>query len=238
MINLSLVKGKLYLIPVTLGGNDVRAVIPDKVIETTKGLRYFVVEDIRSARRYLKLICKGFPLDETRFLELNEHTPDEDMANYLDPALNGSDMGLLSEAGMPAIADPGSKLIALAHRKTISVVPLSGPSSILLALVSSGLNGQEFVFHGYLPVKPADRAAKLKELERNAGRGYSQIFMEAPYRNNRMLDTILSVCRNDTLLCIAADLTLPTEFIRTMKVSEWKRSRPDLDRRPAVYIMQ
>ncbi len=231
-------KAKLYLIPVTLGGNDVRMVIPDKVLETTKRLRYFVVEDIRSARRYLRTVGNEFPPDEIRFLELNEHTRDEDIEHYLDPVLNGSDMGLMSEAGMPAIADPGSRLIAIAHRKMIPVVPLSGPSSILLALVSSGMNGQEFVFHGYLPVKPAERALKLKELERNARKGYSQIFMETPYRNNRMFDTILSVCRNDTLLCIAADLTLPTEFIRTMRISEWRNSRPDLTRRPAVYVMQ
>lgn len=231
-------KGRLYLIPVTLGGNDLRMLIPDRVLETTKRLRYFVVEDIRSARRYLRSVDNEFPIDESHFLELNEHTRDEDIVHYLDPVLNGSDMGLMSEAGMPAIADPGSRLIAIAHRKMIPVVPLPGPSSILLALVSSGLNGQKFMFHGYLPVKPADRAVKLKELERNAGTGYSQIFMETPYRNNSMLDTILSVCRNDTLLCIAADLTLPTEFIRTMRITEWRNSRPDLNRRPAVYVMQ
>lgn len=231
-------KARLYLIPVTLGGNDLRMLIPDRVLETTKRLRYFVVEDIRSARRYLRSVDNEFPIDESHFLELNEHTRDEDIVHYLDPVLNGSDMGLMSEAGMPAIADPGSRLIAIAHRKMIPVVPLPGPSSILLALVSSGLNGQKFMFHGYLPVKPADRAVKLKELERNAGTGYSQIFMETPYRNNSMLDTILSVCRNDTLLCIAADLTLPTEFIRTMRISEWRNSRPDLNRRPAVYVMQ
>ncbi len=231
-------KARLYLIPVTLGGNDLRMLIPDRVLETTKRLRYFVVEDIRSARRYLRTVDNEFPIDESRFLELNEHTRDEDIVHYLDPVLNGSDMGLMSEAGMPAIADPGSRLIAIAHRKMIPVVPLPGPSSILLALVSSGLNGQKFMFHGYLPVKPADRAVKLKELERNAGTGYSQIFMETPYRNNSMFDTILSVCRNDTLLCIAADLTLPTEFIRTMRISEWRNSRPDLNRRPAVYVMQ
>lgn len=213
-------------------------VIPDRVLEMTKRLRYFVVEDIRSARRYLRTVDNKFPLDEIRFFELNEHTRDNDIEHYLDPVLNGSDMGLMSEAGMPGIADPGSRLIAIAHRKMIPVVPLSGPSSVLLSLISSGLNGQKFVFHGYLPVKPADRASKLKELERSAGKGYSQIFIETPYRNNRMLDTILSVCKNDTLLCIAADLTLPTEFIRTMKISEWKNSRPDLNRRPAVYVMQ
>ncbi|NLN30923.1 MAG: SAM-dependent methyltransferase [Bacteroidales bacterium] len=231
-------KAKLYLLPVTLGGNDLRMVIPDRVLEMTKRLRYFVVEDIRSARRYLRTVDNKFPLDEIRFFELNEHTRDNDIEHYLDPVLNGSDMGLMSEAGMPGIADPGSRLIAIAHRKMIPVVPLSGPSSVLLSLISSGLNGQKFVFHGYLPVKPADRASKLKELERSAGKGYSQIFIETPYRNNRMLDTILSVCKNDTLLCIAADLTLPTEFIRTMKISEWKNSRPDLNRRPAVYVMQ
>jgi len=232
------VKGKLYLIPVTLGGNDFRTVIPDNVLDITKRLRVFVVEDIRSARRYLRLIDREFPIDDTMFFELNEHSEENDISHYLDPLMDGSDTGLLSEAGMPGIADPGSKLIAIAHRKRITITPLTGPSSILLALISSGLNGQKFVFHGYLPVKTSEREAKIRELEKNSRKGYAQIFMETPYRNQKILESVLSICKNETHLCIAADLTLPTEFIRTMKISDWKNDKPDLDKRPAVFIIQ
>lgn len=238
LINLSNVKGRLYLIPVTLGGTDFQSVIPEKVLEITRRLRYFVVEDVRSARRYLRLIDKGFPIDDTRFYELNEHTAAADISQYLEPALKGADIGLMSESGMPDIADPGSRLIAIAHRKKITVTPLPGPSSIIMALIASGLNGQNFVFHGYLPVKPAGRAAKLKDLEKKAREGYAQIFMETPYRNQKMIDTILDVCKNETMLCIAADLTLPTESVRTMKISEWKSDKPDLNNRLAVYVIQ
>ncbi len=236
--NLSVVKGKLYLIPVTLGGNDFRAVIPDNVLDITRRLRVFVVEEIRSARRYLRLIDREFPIDDSRFFELNEHTPEEGISHYLDPLMDGSDTGLLSEAGMPCIADPGSKLIAIAHRRKITVIPLTGPSSVLMALISSGLNGQRFVFHGYLPVKPAERNAKIRELENNAREGYAQIFMETPYRNQKMLESVLGICKSETHLCIAADLTLPTEYVRTMKISDWKNNKPDLDKRPAVFIIQ
>lgn len=231
-------KGRLYLIPVTLGGNDFENVIPEKVLQITKRLRFFVVEDIRSARRFLRLIDKAFPIDDTRFFELNEHTPDSGIEEYLEPVLNGSDIGLMSEAGMPCIADPGSKLILSAHRRKINVIPLSGPSSIIMALISSGLNGQNFTFNGYLPVKAAERTAKLRELEKKAKEGNAQIFMETPYRNQKLLDTIVDVCKSDTLLCIAADITLPSEFIRTMKISEWKRERPGLNNRLVIYIIQ
>lgn len=231
-------KGKLYLIPVTLGGNDYSAVIPEKVLGITRQLRYFVVEDIRSARRFLRLIDKSFPIDETVFFELSEHTSGNDTEQFLEPVMNGSDTGLMSEAGLPGIADPGSILVSLAHRKKIDVVPLSGPSSIILALIASGFNGQNFTFHGYLPVKPGERASRIKEIEKKAHEGYSQIFMETPYRNPKMLETILSVCSNDTLLCIAADISLPTESIRTQKISGWKAGKPDLDNRLVVYVMQ
>ncbi len=231
-------KGRLYLIPVTLGGNDYSAVIPEKVISITRQLRYFIVEDVRSARRFLRLIDKSFPIDESGFFELNEHTPEDSISQFLEPLINGSDMGLMSEAGLPGIADPGSLLVALAHRRKISVVPLSGPSSIILALIASGLNGQNFTFHGYLPVKPNERASRIKEIEKKAHEGYAQIFMETPYRNSRMLETILSVCSNDTLLCIAADISLPAESVRTMKISEWKADKPDLDDRLVVYVLQ
>lgn len=231
-------KGRLYLIPVTLGGNDYSAVIPEKVLSITRQLRFFIVEDIRSARRFLRLIDKSFPVDESIFFELNEHTREDGISQFLEPLMKGSDTGLMSEAGLPGIADPGSKVIALAHRKKVSVIPLSGPSSIILALIASGLNGQNFTFHGYLPVKPNERASRLKEIEKKAHEGYAQIFMETPYRNSRMLETILSVCSNDTLLCITADISLPTEFVRTMKISEWKTDKPELNDRLVVFVMQ
>jgi 16S rRNA (cytidine1402-2'-O)-methyltransferase len=232
------VKGRIYLIPVTLGGDDYPAVIPQKVLEITRKLRHFVVEDIRSARRFLRLIDKGFPIDSTVFFELNEHTAAADLANLLEPVIKGCDIGLMSEAGLPGIADPGAALISLAHRKEITVTPLSGPSSIIMALISSGLNGQSFSFNGYLPVKPDQRASKLKEIERKAHEGYAQIFMETPYRNQQMFETLLATCSNDTLLCIASDITLPDESIRTMRISEWKKDIPELKNKLVVFVLQ
>lgn len=232
------VKGQIYLIPVTLGGDDYAAVIPGKTLEITRRLRHFVVEDVRSARRFLRLIDKGFPIDSTVFYELNEHTPAAEVSSFLEPVLNGSDIGLMSEAGLPGIADPGAMLTAIAHRKRITITPLSGPSSIIMALISSGLNGQNFCFNGYLPVKPGERASKLKEIERRAHEGYAQIFMETPYRNQKMIETILSVCGNETMLCIAADITLSTESIKTMKIAEWKMEIPDLKERLVVFVLQ
>jgi 16S rRNA (cytidine1402-2'-O)-methyltransferase len=230
--------GRIYLIPVTLGGDDFHKVIPEKVIGITRQLRFFIVEDVRSARRFLRLIDKEFPINDSIFFELNEHTGDTDIAHYLEPIWNGSDIGVLSEAGLPGIADPGARIIALAHKKRIAVKPLTGPSSIILALISSGLNGQNFVFNGYLPVKPSERSAKLRELEKKAGDGFTQIFMETPYRNQKMLESIITTCNNDTLLCIAADITLPAESIRTMKISEWKKEMPLLNDKLVVFLIQ
>ena len=230
--------GRIYLIPVTLGGDDFLRVIPEKVIGLTRQLRYFIVEDIRSARRFLRLIDKEFPINDSVFFELNEHTGESDITNYLEPIFNGSDIGVLSEAGLPGIADPGAGIIAMAHQKGITVTPLSGPSSILLALISSGLNGQNFSFNGYLPVKPAERSVKLRELEKKAGEGYTQIFMETPYRNQKMLESIITTCHSNTLLCIAADITLPSESIRTLRISEWKRDIPILKDKLVIFVMQ
>jgi 16S rRNA (cytidine1402-2'-O)-methyltransferase len=232
------VTGRIYLIPVTLGGSDFLKVIPEKVISLTRLLRFFIVEDIRSARRFLRLIDKEFPINETVFFELNEHTGESDISHFLEPVLKGSDIGIMSEAGLPGIADPGARIIAIAHQKRITVTPLSGPSSILMALISSGLNGQNFTFNGYLPVKPSERSAKLRELERKAAEGYAQIFMETPYRNQKMLESITSTCHNDTKLCIAADITLPTESIRTMSISEWKKDLPVLNGKLVVFVIQ
>lgn len=230
--------GKIYLIPVTLGNQNYQDVIPQGVLEITRSLRLFTVEDIRSARRYLRLIDKDFPIDETEFLELSEHTGESEISQFFEPVIRGKDMGLMSEAGLPGIADPGALLVSAAHRLRIRVIPLSGPSSILLALISSGLNGQNFTFHGYLPVRPADRAATIKALEKKSREGKAQIFMETPYRNQRMLDSILSVCSNDTLLCIATDITLPSENIRTITISEWRKNIPSINDRPTVFVLQ
>jgi len=232
------VKGRIYLIPVTLGGDDFLKVIPEKVISLTRQLRFFIVEDIRSARRFLRLIDKTFPINDTAFFELNEHTGESDIADYLEPAMNGNDIGLMSEAGLPGIADPGARIVALAHKKEILVTPLSGPSSIILALISSGLNGQNFTFNGYLPVKQAERVARLRDLEKKAGEGYAQIFMETPYRNQKLFETIITICQNETRLCIASDISLPSESIRTMKISEWKRDLPSINDKLVVFVMQ
>jgi 16S rRNA (cytidine1402-2'-O)-methyltransferase len=232
------VSGKIYLVPVTLGGDDYNDVIPSKAISITRSIRYFVVEEIRSARRYLRLIDKGFPIDEAHFDVLNEHTGDKDISHYLKPCFEGFDLGLMSEAGLPGIADPGTRLIKIAHMSGIRVIPLSGPSSIIMALTSSGLNGQNFTFNGYLPVKQPERESKLKELERKAHEGFSQIFIETPYRNQKMLESILGICNKESLLCIAADISLPSESIQTMSILDWQKKIPDLRNRLVVFILQ
>ncbi len=228
--------GKIYLVPVTLGGEDYNYVIPSGVISITRDLRYFVVEEIRSARRYLRLIDKSFPIEESNFEVLNEHTGDKDISNYLDPCFEGFDLGLMSEAGLPGIADPGARLIKTAHKKGIRVIPLAGPSSIIMALTSSGLNGQNFTFNGYLPVKQPERESKLKELERRSCDGFAQIFIETPYRSQKMLESILEICNKDLMLCIAADISLPSESILTLSISDWKLKIPDLKDRLVVFL--
>ena len=231
-------QGTIYLIPVTLGNENPETVIPSEVIRTTCNIRHFVVENTRSARRYLRLIDRSFPIDDTTFTELNEHTTNKEIEELLNPVKEGNDIGIMSEAGLPGIADPGAKLVALAHLHSIKVVPLTGPSSILLALIASGMNGQAFTFNGYLPVKGVEREKSLKEIERKASAGVAQIFMETPYRNQQMLDSVLQVCKSDTRLCIATDITLATESIITRSISEWKRSVPEIRNRPSIFIIQ
>jgi 16S rRNA (cytidine1402-2'-O)-methyltransferase len=231
-------EGRLFLIPVTLGGDNYKYVIPEQVIEITRKLRFFIVEEIRGARRFLRMIDKQFPIDESNFSVLNEHTPENETDLYLEPIRNGSDIGLMSEAGLPCLADPGARIVSIAHKLNYRVVPLSGPSSIILALISSGLNGQNFTFNGYLPVKPAEKASKIRELEKKAREGYSQIFMETPYRSQKLFETITDICNNETRLCIASDITLPSESIRTLRLIEWKKSVPDLRDKLVVFVMQ
>lgn len=231
-------EGRLFLIPVTLGGDNYSYLIPEQVLEITRNLRFFIVEEIRSARRFLRMIDRHFPIDESNFSVLNEHTPEKDLNSFLEPLRDGSDMGLMSEAGLPCLADPGARIVSIAHKLNYRVVPLSGPSSIILALISSGFNGQNFSFNGYLPVKPAEKATKIKELEKKAREGYSQIFMETPYRSQKLFETIAETCNNETSLCIASDITLPSESIKTFKLSEWKKNVPDLRGRLVVFVMQ
>ncbi len=231
-------KGILYLVPVTLGGDDYKYVLPEKVLDIIRGLRFFIVEDLRSARRFLRLIDRAFPIDESTFLELSEHTSDPEYLHYLDAVENGNNIGLLSEAGLPCIADPGSLIVMMAHKKKIKVIPLSGPSSLIMALISSGLNGQSFTFNGYLPVKPAELALKIKEIEKRAGQGFSQIFMETPYRAQRLFELIISLCDEGTTLSISENITLPDEVIRTMSIAQWKKNQPSLNDRLVVFVLQ
>lgn len=230
-------KGSLYLLPVTLGTENYKHVIPEEVLTVIRNLRYFVVEDIRSARRFLRMIDPQFPIDDTEFRLLNEHTAGEEVEELLDTLLNGNDTGLMSEAGVPGIADPGSPLVKLAHQNSIAVKPLTGPSSIFLALMASGLNGQNFTFNGYLPVKGNERTSAIRELERQARTGVSQIFIETPYRNQKMLEELVANCSGETSLCIAVDITGPSEFIRTKTIQEWAGSLPSINKRPAVFIL-
>ena len=231
-------KGKLYLIPSPLGDNDPAEVIPATVLESLHGFKTFVVEEIRTARRYLSKAGLKGKISEIEFHELNEHTEPRQIESYLKLFETGNDVALISEAGLPAVADPGAQLVALAHRHGIKVVPASGPSSLMLALMSSGLNGQSFAFCGYLPAKSDERKAKLKAIEKlSLGIGQSQIFIETPYRNDAMLSDILEVCHGDTKLCIAADITLEDAFIMTRTVSEWKKAKPLIGKRPCVFIL-
>ncbi len=230
--------GTLYLIPVTLGDSPVQHVIPDYVLELIGRLDHFIVEDLRSARRYLKRAGMEKAIDDLSFYLLNEHTEDRDMEELLTVLTDGHDAGLLSEAGVPAVADPGSELVVLAHQHGIRVVPLAGPSSILMALMASGMNGQSFRFHGYLPVKKPQRVGSLRIMEKIAMEtGETQIFMETPYRNMNLLEDITATCKDNTLLCIAADISLANETIKTKTIREWKDKLPDIHKRPAVFLL-
>jgi len=230
--------GKLYLIPVTLGESKLAAVIPLEVQQCVRALEYFIAENPKSARAYLKQVGMPKPLQDLHIATLNEHTPDAAVTALAAPLLAGHDVGVMSEAGCPGIADPGAKLVQYAHRRAIRVVPLVGPSSILLAIMASGLNGQSFAFHGYLPVADVERATALRELEKQSRRlKQTQIFIETPYRNQKLVHSILGTCASATLLCVAADITLAAEEIRTKTVAAWKKSPPQIDRRQALFLL-
>lgn len=230
--------GNLYLVPNSLGSNDTDDFLPANFKPVITGLRYFVVENTRNARRYLKMIDPQIDIDAITFYELNKHTDATAVPGFLQPVMEGDHLGMISEAGLPGVADPGALLVSLAHQKQIRVIPITGPSSMFLALMGSGFNGQSFRFSGYLPVQKNERMHAIRQLERIAGeKNETQIFMETPYRNNALLDDLCSVCKEQTMLCIAADLTMETEMIRTAPVGWWKKKKPDLHKRPAVFLL-
>lgn len=230
--------GHLFLIPTPLGGDDLRHVLPDAVFETVSRLDTFAVEELRTARRFLSAAGLKGRIDSLELYELNEHSTAQDAERCLKPLLEGKDVGLLSEAGLPAVADPGAALVRLAHEHDIEVIPLTGPSSLMLALMSSGMNGQNFAFNGYLPVKPAERVKAIRGYEkRSLSEHQTQLFIEAPYRNMALFDDLLHNLRPETRLCIAADITLETEFILTLTIAEWHKHKPDLHKRPAIFAI-
>lgn len=228
----------LYLIPVTLGDTAIDRVLPAYNKEIILPLRHFIVEDVRSARRFLKKVDRNIDIDALTFYELNKHTSPESISGYLRPLQAGESMGVISEAGCPAVADPGADVVAIAQRLGLDVVPLVGPSSIILSVMGSGFNGQSFAFNGYLPIEPAERAKKLRALEaRAAAEHQTQLFIETPYRNNKMIEDILAHCRPQTKLCIAANLTCEGEYIKTRTVKEWRGHTPDLTKIPCIFLL-
>jgi 16S rRNA (cytidine1402-2'-O)-methyltransferase len=230
--------GSLYLLPNVLGESAPEAVIPAAVLNRARSLDYLIAEDPKAARAFLKRIGAALPLQSIRVERLDHNTREGDVPALLEPLLAGSDGGLLSEAGLPAVADPGASLVRLAHERDIRVVPLSGPSSIVLALAASGLDGQRFVFHGYLPVAETELVAKLKECEGQSRKlKQTQIFIETPYRNDRTLATMLRALAPATLVCVAADLTLESEAVKTRPVVAWRKETPQLKGRPTVFLL-
>ncbi len=232
-------KGALYLIPTTLGDTAETAdVIPVKVNQLINTIDEYIVENEKSARHYLKKIGIQKPLQEIILHPLNQHTETKNISAYLNAIEKGKNIGIISEAGCPGIADPGAEVVKLAHEKNITVCPLVGPSSILLALIASGFNGQSFAFSGYLPKERNERIKKIKELEKTAQqKNQTQLFIETPYRNMHLLEDMLITCDAKTLLCIACDITLPTEFIKTKTISDWKKQLPAINKRPAIFLI-
>ena len=231
--------GTLYLIPCTLGDTPAEQVLPQHVIGVARKLRHFVVEQPKTARQFLSALKPEQAIQSLHFATLNEHTAANELSELLNPLLTGDDVGIISEAGCPGIADPGAVLVNLAHRNGIRVVPLVGPSSILLALMASGLNGQSFAFHGYLPIAEAERNRAIATLEtESAKRKQTQLFIETPYRNDKLFGALLAKCRPDTLLCVATDITLPGEHIQTRTIAQWKsRPIPQLNKRPSLFLL-
>ena len=231
-------KGRLFLIPSPLGENDPAEVIPAGVLSMLPSISTYVVEAVRTARRYLSAAGLKGHVQDLEFHELNEHTTPEEVEALMKLFDDGRDVGLITEAGLPAVADPGAQLVRLCHRHGVEVVPMSGPSSLMLALMASGLNGQSFAFLGYLPAKTEERRQALRSIEKHSSTArQTKIFIETPYRNDSLLADILSVCRADTEVCIAANITMPDAFIRTKTAGEWKKSVPTIGKRPCVFLI-
>ena len=231
-------KPTLFLIPSSLGAEDVDIYLPPAVVSVLHRLDLFFAEEIRTARRFIKSTGYQGDISSLTFYELSEHTTAREVESLLNILIKKGEAGMISEAGLPAVADPGAGLVQLCHRHKVRVIPLTGPSSIFLALMASGLNGQQFTFHGYLPSDRHARIRRIRELEREAHRtGASQIFMETPYRNNHLIQDVLATCQDNTLLCIAADLTRESEFIQTRNIRSWRKKIPDLHKRPAIFII-
>tara|TARA_R110002049_G_scaffold125706_5_gene281425 strand:+ start:1166 stop:1882 length:717 start_codon:yes stop_codon:yes gene_type:complete len=230
--------GQLYLIPTTLGDNDPMEVLPMLVKKVIEDTDTFIVENEKTARRFIKKITPEKSQPSLNICLLNKFTEASDLPSFLNPCLNGSNVGLLSEAGCPGVADPGADIVKLAHQKNIKVVPLVGPSSILMAIMSSGMNGQSFTFNGYLPINKDERKSEIKRLERlSFEHNQSQIFIETPYRNNKMIEDLSTVLENNTDICVACDITLSTEFIKTQTANAWKKNKVDLHKRPTIFII-
>ena len=231
-------KGNVFLIPSGLGGDRPGAIWPEENYKVVNDLSVFIAEDLRTARRFLRQMGYKRDFDKVEFFLLNKHTAPEELDGFLTPALKGKNIGLLSEAGCPGIADPGQDVVRIAHKKGIRVVPMVGPSSIFLALMASGFNGQHFLFHGYLPINKAERIKKMKELEQQAYQlDQTQVFMETPFRNNKMLEDLVNTCKPSTMLCIACDITTANEFIQTHSVAHWKKQMPDLHKRLGIFLI-
>ena len=228
----------LYLLPVTLGETPVENVLPVYNKEVILGIKHFIVEDVRSARRFLKKVDRGIDIDALTFYPLNKHTSPEDISGYLKPLLAGQSMGVISEAGCPAVADPGADVVAIAQRKNLKVVPLRIPPAIIMSVMGSGFNGQSFAFHGYLPIESGERAKRIKVLEQRVyAEDQTQLFIETPYRNNKMAEDILKNCRPQTKLCIAANITCEGEYIKTKTIKEWQGKLPDLSKIPCIFLI-
>ena len=229
---------KLYLIPTTLGDTSIERVLPPDLTQLISSIPVFIVENIRTARRFLKKVNAAIVIDDLTFFELNQHTDKKEISRFLEPNRKGLNIGVISEAGCPGVADPGADVVKIAHIRNIQVVPLVGPSSILLALMASGMSGQNFAFNGYLPIKNPEKSQHIKMLEnRMQTEDQTQIFIETPYRNAQLLDELLKNCEPQTMLCIAADITLNTEFILSKPISWWKTHLPDIQKRPAIFMI-
>ena len=231
--------GNLYLIPTTLGDCNPLDFLPESIKKAIENIDFYIFENEKTGRKSIKLTNPEKVQSTIKVSVLNKHTEKKDFLEMLQPCLNGFDVGLMSEAGCPGIADPGAVIAKLAHENNIRVVPMVGPSSIFLALMASGMNGQNFVFNGYIPIDKTDKKAVLKNFEKlSSEKNQAQIFMETPYRNNKMLEDILAALQPETKLCVATDITLETEFIKTMSIAQWRKTKVDLHNRPCIFVLQ